>query len=84
MAGRAVNNNLIVKPRELPTFADACKFLASMVDVAPVKEIKDQAGGIEEYAIAAKNPALLEQAIRIRYEVVADNWSHYPRDAKSR
>ncbi len=62
------NSLAVLRSKKLPTYDDACKFLAAMVDIAPVKEIKDQAEGIKEYAIAAKDAALLEQAIRIRYE----------------
>ncbi len=62
------NSLAVLRSKKLPTYDDACKFLAAMVDIAPVKEIKDQADGIKEYAIAAKDAALLEQAIRIRYE----------------
>jgi hypothetical protein len=56
------------RPPELPTYEDACRYLAAMIDLDPVMEIEHKADGLKEYAIKAKDPLLLEQAIRIRFE----------------
>lgn len=57
----------IKRKRELPSYDDACRMLAAMTEIGPVKEIAKQADGIEEYARVSKDGALLEQAIRIRF-----------------
>lgn len=71
------------RKRELPSYDDACRMLAAMTEIGPVKEIHKQADGIEEYARVSKDPVLLEQAIRIRYEA-AKNIGRIIREMRAR
>jgi hypothetical protein len=52
----------------LPNYAEACRVLASLVDLPDIKTIRDQAIGVEEYAKASKDAQLLDKAVRIRFE----------------
>jgi hypothetical protein len=52
----------------LPSYDDACRTLALLTDVFALKNIHNQALGIEQYAVAAKDPTLLADAVRIRFE----------------
>jgi hypothetical protein len=64
---------LIKRPRKaiakgLPSYEDACHALAQYANVADVIEIEDRAAAIEVLAQREKNPDLLRDAVRIKFE----------------